>query len=160
MLTTDKNDPKLIEGQKNETGQHEIYLVLSEEERAQGFIRPVRDTYRHVGKKIESEGEIVSLEEHPNSYYTKDNGYVAFIQYPESRSPLVGRYIKEDEYQALKNKESHIRGCNGVTSMGRALAETYARDPKFYGATFCVVCNKHLPVEEFVWEGTNITVGE
>lgn len=43
--------------------------------------------------------------------------------------------------------------------MGQALSETYARDPKFYGATFCVGCNKHLPVDEFIWDGTNETVG-
>ena len=51
-LTTDPNDPKLKEGQKNETGQHEIYLVLSEEERAKGFIRPLRSSYVHIGKKM------------------------------------------------------------------------------------------------------------
>ncbi len=43
-----------------------------------------------------------------------------------------------------------IGGCGSVTTMGRALSETYARDPKFYGATFCINCNKHLPVAEFV----------
>src|SRR3954467_6361571 len=42
-------------------------------------------------------------------------------------------------------------GCGTVTTMGRALSETYARDPKFYGATFCCGCNRHLPVAEFVW---------
>src|SRR5688500_9223864 len=34
--------------------------------------------------------------------------------------------------------------CGTVTTMGRALSETYARDPKFYGATFCCGCNRHL----------------
>jgi hypothetical protein len=43
--------------------------------------------------------------------------------------------------------------------MNLALSETYARNPKFYGATFCCTCNKHLPVDEFVWEGTDQTVG-
>lgn len=43
-------------------------------------------------------------------------------------------------------------GCGVLTKMGVALSETYARDPKFYGRTFCVGCNVHLPVEEFVWE--------
>ena len=28
--------------------------------------------------------------------------------------------------------------------MGRALAETYARDPKFYSGTFCVNCGRHF----------------
>jgi hypothetical protein len=38
--------------------------------------------------------------------------------------------------------------------MGQALAETYARDPRFYGATYCVSCGMHRPVGEhgeFVW---------
>jgi hypothetical protein len=44
--------------------------------------------------------------------------------------------------------------------MGQAIAETYARDPHFYGATFCVRCSKHRPVGEdgeFVWDdGTKV----
>lgn len=49
--------------------------------------------------------------------------------------------------------------CGGVTTMGRALSETYARDPKFYGATFCVRCNRHLPVAEFEWTADGQRVG-
>ena len=30
--------------------------------------------------------------------------------------------------------------------MGDALSETYARNPKFYGATYCVFCRMHRPV--------------
>lgn len=97
MLTIDKNDPCLIQGQKEE-GQNECYLVLSEEERAKGFIRPFRNAYIH-------------------------------------------------------NK------CGTRTTMGNAISETYARDPKFYGATFCTGCNTHLPVSEFTWDGTNEEVG-
>lgn len=41
--------------------------------------------------------------------------------------------------------------CGTTTTMGRKLAETYARDPRFYGATFCVACNAHRPLAEFVW---------
>jgi len=44
------------------------------------------------------------------------------------------------------------RTCGCVTRMGRKIAETYARDPWFYGATFCVFCNVHRPLAEFVWE--------
>lgn len=98
ILTTDRNDPQLKAGQKNETGQHEIYLVLSDDERSKGFVRPVRKTYVHIK-------------------------------------------------------------CGTATTMGQALAETYARDPSFYGATFCVACNRHLPVAEFKWDGTNETLG-
>lgn len=43
-------------------------------------------------------------------------------------------------------------GCGRATTMSVELAETYARDPKFYGATYCVGCHKHLRIAEFVWE--------
>jgi hypothetical protein len=49
--------------------------------------------------------------------------------------------------------------CGTVTTMGRALSETYARDPGFYGATFCVNCNGHFPVSEFVWTADGQSVG-
>ena len=101
-LTTDPSDPRLGHGSDTEPiPQHEVYLVLSDEERAKGFIRPVRRSYIHTV-------------------------------------------------------------CGGVTTMGQALAETYARDPHFYGATYCVHCQMHKPVGEdgeFVWDGTNEKVG-
>lgn len=83
------------------TGMQKGYVVLSDEERAKGFVRPVRDAYLH-------------------------------------------------------------EKCGGVTTMGRALAETYARDPSFYGGTFCAICRTHFPVGakgEFTWKGTNEKVG-
>lgn len=83
-------------------GQQKAYVVLSEEERAKGFVRPVRDAYVH------------------------------------------------DK-------------CGQVTSMGRSLAETYARDPFFYSGTFCSTCRAHFPVGdidgEFIWLGTSEKVG-
>src|SRR5674476_618509 len=38
------------------------------------------------------------------------------------------------------------RGCGVETRMGQAIAETYARDPKFYSGTFCVgsKCKAHF----------------
>lgn len=84
--------------QTNETGQHPSYIVLCDEERAKGFVRPYRDRYQHVE-------------------------------------------------------------CGTVTTMGRSLSETYARDPGFYGATFCCGCNRHLPVAEFVWSADGSQVG-
>jgi hypothetical protein len=45
--------------------------------------------------------------------------------------------------------------CGTATTMGPAIAETYARNPGFYGATYCIGCRKHRPVGpdgEFVWE--------
>jgi hypothetical protein len=98
-LTTDPNDPKLGWGtNKEQVPQNEAYLVLSDEEKAKGFIRPVRTSYIH-------------------------------------------------------------KACGTETRMHSSIAETYARDPKFYGATYCVGCKKHLPVDEFVWTNTNETVG-
>jgi hypothetical protein len=38
-----------------------------------------------------------------------------------------------------------------------AIAETFARDPKFYGATFCATCREHFAVCEFSWlDGTKV----
>lgn len=51
-------------------------------------------------------------------------------------------------------RQSYIHTvCGVVTTMSLDLAETYARDPGFYGATYCVGCRKHLPVSEFRWTG-------
>jgi hypothetical protein len=44
--------------------------------------------------------------------------------------------------------------CDTVTTMARAIAETYARNPGFYGATYCCGCRMHRPVGEhgeFEW---------
>jgi hypothetical protein len=44
--------------------------------------------------------------------------------------------------------------CSRITRMGLAIAETYARDPSFYGATYCSYCGLHRPVGvngEFLW---------
>lgn len=110
-VTTDPNDPRLVHGVDTEpVPQSEAYLVLSEEERAKGFVRPVRRTYLHVG-----------------------------IDGTEDRR--TGR------------------GCGCATRMGLALCETYARDPGFYGATYCVGCRMHLPVNEFVWAEDGQRVG-
>lgn len=98
-LTDDPADPRLERGVDTEPRpQAEVYLVLSEEERAKGFVRPYRDSYRH-------------------------------------------------------------ETCGTVTTMGVALSQTYARDPKFYGATYCVHCQMHLPVSEFTWTRDGETVG-
>jgi len=44
--------------------------------------------------------------------------------------------------------------CGAITTMGRSIAETYARDPGFYSGTFCATCRAHFPVGvdgEFTW---------
>ena len=80
-------------------GQQVDYRVLCDSERAKGFVRPYRDTYRH-------------------------------------------------------------KQCGQKTTMGYKLSETYARDPSFYGATFCATCGSHFPVGEggeFEWlDGTKV----
>lgn len=80
------------------TGMQKGYVVLTEEERAKGFVRPLRFVYVH-------------------------------------------------------------KTCGTETRMHRAIAETYARDPSFYGGTFCAACRAHFPLSQFVWKGTDITVG-
>jgi len=42
--------------------------------------------------------------------------------------------------------------CRTSTTMGQRLAETYAVDPWFYGATYCVHCGHHPRLEEFTWD--------
>lgn len=88
-----------------DNGQQKGYVVLSNEERAKGFVRPVRTIYRHLK-------------------------------------------------------------CGGITSMGRSIAETYARDPKFYSGTFCYQCGAHFPLmlddgtPAFKWIDDGTGVGE
>lgn len=99
--TTDPTDPRLGRGvDETPIDQHDVYLVLSNEELARGFVRPYREGYIHDV-------------------------------------------------------------CGTVTWMGRAIAETYARNPGFYGATYCCQCRKHLPVGaegEFRWVEANGTL--
>jgi hypothetical protein len=121
--------------QTNETGQHPSHIVLCDAERAKGFVRPYRDRYKHVGLRIcghtvlGSSGDMVCY---------MDPGH-------------------EGDCGVAKGPRRF--SCGGVTTMGRALSETYARDPKFYGSTFCCGCNRHLPVEEFVWSADGARVG-
>lgn len=49
--------------------------------------------------------------------------------------------------------------CHSLTTMGIALAETYARDPTFYSGTFCCSCRAHFPLDQFVWAGTDERLG-
>jgi len=48
-LTTDPSDPRLGRGvDTSPRPQQEAYLVLSEEEREKGYVRPLRSSYLHV----------------------------------------------------------------------------------------------------------------
>ena len=129
------------------TGMHKDYWILSDEERAKNWVRPFRDSYRHVGVRPKYPLRDLTTEEKiENAKY----GYVKYEKYPESELPLVGCFWTEAQLAS---------GCGEVTTMGRKLAETYARDPKFYGATFCAACGMHYPVAEFVWKDTDEKVG-
>lgn len=140
-LTTDPNDPRLEEQRKQSTGQHNVYLVLSDAERAKGFVRPYRYAYRHVG--VQPQYPLRDLNEDEKVRY-KGCNYAKYEVYGADEAPMLGRYWTQAELDA--------KACGSMTTMGRELSETYARDPHFYGATFCVRCNRHLPVGEFVWE--------
>lgn len=149
-LTTDRNDPGLNRNQDGK-GQNEKYLILSEEERAKGFVRPVRRSYQHVGPEA-PRFELRDLTE-DQAARTEGCNYVKYEVYPESEAPVTGKFWTQEQLDSIG------KGCRTVTTMAQAIAETYARDPSFYGATFCGLCNKHLPVGEFIWEGTRERVG-
>jgi hypothetical protein len=71
----------------------------------------------------------------------------------------VGRLQQLVDDAGENSHQVRTGGCGTVTTMGRALSETYQRDPSFYGATFCCGCNRHLPVAEFVWTADGQQVG-
>lgn len=154
-FTTDRNDPDLGHGvDTHPVGQNKKYLVLSEEERAKGFVRPVRNVYVHVGRPAPKH-PLRDLTEEEKTRHAQHN-YAKYEVYPESEAPLVGRFWTQQDLDKVN------KGCGVETKMARALAETYARQPNFYGATYCCGCNMHLPVGEdgeFVWLGTQERVG-
>lgn len=127
-------------------GQQKNYKILCEEERAKGFVRPVRNAYIHVGIPG-PKYPLRELTEREHEMYD-EFGYVQYEKYPEGSSSL-GRFWTQAQLDKIG------KGCRVKTTMGQALSETYARNPRFYGATFCVGCGTHLPVGEdgeFVWE--------
>lgn len=56
--------------------------------------------------------------------------------------------------QRVRTSYTHDE-CGGTTTMGNALAESFARDPHQYGKTFCAECGDYFPLSEFVWKGTD-----
>lgn len=128
--TTDRGD-----------GQQKGYVALSEEERRKGFVRPVRRSYVHVGSRPKYPTRDLTPEE--TGRYA-GAGYVKFEAYPPEGISL-GRYWTAAQLAS---------GCGTTTSMSQPLAETYARQPDFYGGTFCAHCRTHFNVGEngeFVW---------
>ncbi len=124
-----------------DNGQQKGYVVLSDSERAKGFVRPYRDAYRHVGARPTRPTRELTEDEHRRY---DQYGYVVFEPYPD-RDNLTGRFWTQAQLDS---------GCGEITTMSRDIAETYARDPKFYSGTFCTHCRKHFPVGEggeFTW---------
>lgn len=155
-LTSDPNDPRLTRGPDEvPRPQAAAYLVLSEEERARGFVRPVRYSYVHAGPPgpahVLRDLTPEQREHHEGSGYIKYESYENCTDH-DHRSAL-GRYWTKQDLDYIG------RGCGTETRMNPALAETYARDPHFYGATYCVGCHMHLPVNQFRWAGTDEVVG-
>lgn len=78
-------------------------------------------------------------------------------------------YLVLDEAELAKGyvrpfRDSYVHSsgdhpCGTTTTMSHAIAATYARNPYFYGFTYCCHCQKHLPVEEFVWARDGERVG-
>lgn len=136
ICTTSGDAPSQVRTEQTEkTGQHKAYIVLCEEERQKGFVRPYRDAYKHVGLNI------------CGLHIEGDTGGTVCYMDPKHDGPCGVATGPRSQ------------GCQSVTTMGCALSETYARDPTFYGATFCVNCNRHLPVAEFMWTKDGEVVG-
>jgi len=128
-------------------GQHADHWILSEEERAKGFVRPVRRAYVHVGIPGPSH-PLRDLTAEERERYA-NQGYVKFEVYPEEELPRTGRFWTQADLDRVDG------GCGSVTTMPQAIAETYARQPSFYGSTFCVRCRDYFPVGErgeFAWD--------
>lgn len=136
-------------------GQQKGYVVLSADERAKGFVRQVRRSYIHVGRKICGKRSPASGE-YPGIAAWLCSG----VPGHDGRCPGY-RGVTVAELKRFETS-GFLGGCGTSTSMGRELAETYARKPDFYGGTFCSQCSEHFPVGEhgqFVWEGTEERVG-
>jgi hypothetical protein len=149
MTTTDKNEPLLNKVKDN--GQND--LVMTEEEKSKGYIRPFRDSYIHVG---------INWNKTPHEIKPSDDGkYAAILYYVQNENGkfIGGQYITQKELNQIREGNGFTGGCGTVTKMNNSIAETYAVNPKFYNSTFCVGCGKHLPVSQFVWKDTNEEVG-
>lgn len=89
---------------------------------------------------------------------SNDNPAPADFDYGERRDDgQFERHPTTDEgdfAQPVRESYVHMEGdCdNGVTTMGRELAESFARDPFQYDKTFCARCGDYYPLYEFVWK--------
>lgn len=155
QVTTDGRSVDEVREEQRAEGNklHTSYIILSDEERAKGFVRPVRRSYLHVGTSGPVNPLTDLTPEQIERY--KEYEYVKFEAYP-ANSSVTGRYWTQAQLDNIG------KGCKGRTTMSPQIAETYARSPGFYGSTMCVHCGKHYPVGEggeFVWDKTNVKVG-
>ena len=151
--TTDGRSVDVVRAEQRSdppTGQHRSYIILSDEERAKGFIRPYRDSYRHAGLKQEEPQKPVAC---PSCCAGES------LIRPANIDPLKWLCLDCGHVWKLAKPGARVGGCGAVTTMGRKLSETYAVNPKFYSHTFCAGCNTHLPVAEFVWTKDGEEVG-
>jgi hypothetical protein len=142
-----------VPGPVKDNGQHESYWILSDEERAKGWVRPLRFKYVRVGPEPPKYALRPLTEEELERH--GEYGYVAKEDYPEDpNSSISGRFWTQAHIDAVK-----VGGCGTETRMSQKIAETYARQPDFYGATFCCGCGTHLPVSHFEWSDKSGRVG-
>ena len=145
-ITTDSHDGCLHEIDPL-SGMQKCYLVLPDGRR-RDLVRPLRKSYKHVG--VRPVGPTRPLTPEEQARYSSE-GYVCFEEYGPERSPVTGRFWTQAQLDS---------GCGTVTTMGDAIAETYAAAPRFYGGTYCAMCCRHFPVGEngeFVWlDGTRV----
>lgn len=135
-------------------GQQKAYVVLSEEERSKGFVRPLRRRYIHVGKPICAKIR--------KSRVQRLGGARFICTLQDKHDEECGEWKSVSQPEGEEAKRTHTLvpvSCGELTMIKGSIAETYARDPKFYNETFCVSCRAYFLVEEFVWNDTNERVG-
>jgi len=74
---------------------------------------------------------------------------------------LIEKELSKGYIRPVRRSYTHLK-CGNVTTMGESIARTYARDPSFYGGTFCAHCGGHFPIGangEFVWLDSDEKVG-
>lgn len=95
---------------------------------------------------------------HGSDDQPRDQQEIYLVLSPAERKKGFVRPVRDTYVHARE-----LGGCGVHTTMGVALAETYAREPHFYGATYCTGCRMHRPVGEingeFYWAGTKEKVG-
>jgi len=146
-------NPSVPTDEKRPDGQFADHYVLSPEERAKGFVEPVRDSYIHVGI-AGPRFPLVDLSDEQRENFADE--YAKYEPYPESERPAVGRYWSQTDLDRV------AKGCGTKTTMPQSIAETYAREPGYYGSTFCCGCGGYFPVGrdgEFIWDRGGQRVG-